>query len=93
MKKAVIHMPSGGRAFIWCSLVAAGRLSLEAVRRLIIRAGAERVGDSAAKELRKRLEEIGEQIGRKSVAFASHAGRTTVKGEDVRLASREIIRY
>ncbi|MCK4798960.1 MAG: NFYB/HAP3 family transcription factor subunit, partial [Spirochaetes bacterium] len=32
------------------------------------------------------LEEIGLEIAREAIVFAKHAGRTTVKEEDIRLA-------
>jgi len=72
--------------------LAAGKLSLAAVRRLIVKAGAERVGDDAAEELRNVLEQVAERIGRKAIGLASHAGRKTVKAEDVRLTSKDIVR-
>jgi len=70
----------------------AGELSIAAVHRLIERAGAERVGDDAAEELRKVLEDLAERAGKKAKELASHAGRKTVKAEDIRLAVKEIIR-
>ena len=76
----------------WLSFMAAGELSIAAVHRLIEKAGAERVGDDAAEELRRILEELAERVGKKAKDLASHAGRKTVKAEDVRLAVKEIIR-
>lgn len=73
-------------------LMAGGELSIAAVHRLIEKAGAERVGDDAAEELRRILEELAERIGKKAKDLASHAGRKTVKAEDVRLAVKEMIR-
>lgn len=70
----------------------AGELSMAAVHRLIEKAGAERVGDDAAEELRRVLESLAERAGKKAKELAAHAGRKTVKAEDIRLAVKELIR-
>lgn len=57
--------------------------------KLLKNAGASRVSESAKIELAKILEEIGQEVGKKAVPFAKHAGRKTVKAEDIRLAVRE----
>ncbi len=77
---------------MWILPMATGELSIAAVHRLIERAGAERVGDDAAEELRRILEDLAERIGKKAREFAAHAGRKTVKADDIRLAIREVIR-
>jgi histone H3/H4 len=63
-------------------------LSNSAVHRLIELAGAERVGDNAVEELKKVLEEVAFSISKDAIELASHAGRRTVKLEDVRLATK-----
>lgn len=52
------------------------------------KAGAERVSHDAIIAMRDILLEISDKIASDSVAIARHAGRVTVKGEDVKLAVR-----
>ena len=46
------------------------------------------MGGDAAKELRKVIEELAVIIGKESIEMAKHAGRTTVRAEDIRLAAK-----
>lgn len=62
------------------------------MHRLLKKAGAERVSETAAEELRRTLEEVALKVGREACILASHAGRKTVRAEDVRLAARRIVR-
>ena len=61
-------------------------IPLASVERLMRKAGADRVSVDGAKELRDTLEEIGKEISERAAKFAKHAGRKTVKAEDVKLA-------
>ena len=51
-------------------------------------AGAERVSDSAAKALAEVLMDKAMEISKDAVKFAVHAGRKTVKREDIELARK-----
>ncbi len=65
---------------------------LAVMYRLLKKSGAERVSDEAADELRKVLEEVGERIAKQGVELSAHAGRKTIKAEDVRFAAKNVIR-
>ena len=56
--------------------------------RILKKSGAERVSDESADELRRIIEDIAEDIAKNAVDMASHAGRKTIKAEDVKLASK-----
>jgi histone H3/H4 len=65
-------------------------LSVAPMHRLCKKAGAERVSETAAKELAKVLQEIGIKIAKDSLRYAMHAGRKTIKTEDIEEAARDI---
>jgi DNA-binding protein len=65
---------------------------LATMYRLIKKSGAERVSDEAADELRKILEDIADRIARQAVDLSVHAGRKTIKSEDVRLAAKNVLK-
>lgn len=63
-------------------------LPLAAMEKLLKKCGAPRVSEDAKKAMKDVLEEIGEKIGSHAVELALHTGRKTVKGEDVKIASK-----
>ncbi|HIE13656.1 TPA: histone [Candidatus Bathyarchaeota archaeon] len=68
-----------------------GELAIAAMHRICKKAGAERVSESAAQEMARILEEIGIEIGKEAIDFATHAGRKTVKAGDIRIAARKVM--
>jgi len=71
--------------------MASSELAVAPMHRICKKAGAERVSESAAEELSKVLEEIGIKIAREAIDFAMHAGRKTVKTEDIEIAARKVM--
>ena len=68
-------------------------LGLSAMYRILKKSGSQRVSDESAVELRRVIEEIAEAIAKNAVEMSSHAGRKTVKAEDVKLASKPFNKY
>jgi histone H3/H4 len=66
---------------------------LSAMYRILKKSGAERVSDESADELRRILEEIGVAIAKNAVEMSVHAGRKTIKAEDVRLAAKQFAKF
>jgi len=58
------------------------------VKRIMTEAGCQRISPDAAEELGRVLVEHGKKLGAAAAATAQHAGRTTIKKEDVALASQ-----
>jgi histone H3/H4 len=66
-------------------------LGISAMYRILKKAGAERVSDESAEELREIIEELANNIAKSAVDMALHAGRKTIKAEDIKLASKPFI--
>ncbi len=63
-------------------------LPIAAVDRIIRKAGAKRVSESAARELAGILEEYAIDIASEAAELSEHAGRKTVRDSDIRLAAK-----
>jgi len=66
-------------------------IAVAPMHRLCKKAGADRVSEAAAKELAKALEEIGVKIAKEALDFAMHAGRKTIKSEDIEIAAKKVM--
>ncbi len=64
------------------------KLPLAAMGKLLKEAGAKRVSVSAEEALEEELEEKLKEIVSDASIFAEHAGRKTIKKEDIELALR-----
>jgi histone H3/H4 len=67
-------------------------LQLAPMHRIIKKAGAKRVSEDGAEELRKVLERVGIKISKEAIDFAVHAGRKTVKSEDIEIATKKVLK-
>ena len=63
-------------------------IPLAAMERLLKDAGAVRVSESAKQALKDSLEEYALRLGESASKYAVHAGRKTVKAEDIKLATK-----
>ena len=68
-------------------------LGLSAMYRILKKSGAHRVSDESAEELRRIIEEIAGVIASNAVEMSKHAGRKTVRGEDIKLASKSYAKF
>jgi histone H3/H4 len=66
-------------------------LAVAPMHRICKKAGADRVSEAAAEELAKVLDELGVKIAKEAIDYAMHAGRKTVKAEDIEIAARKVM--
>jgi histone H3/H4 len=66
-------------------------LSVAPMHRICKKAGASRVSEAAAKALAKELEGVGIKMAKEAIDYAMHAGRKTVKAEDIEIAARKVM--
>ena len=64
-------------------------LAVAPMHRICKKAGAERVSEAAAEEMAKVLEDVGIRIAKEALDFANHAGRKTIKEEDIEIAAKK----
>lgn len=62
-------------------------IPLAAMEKIIKNAGADRVADDAKVALKEVIEEKAKEIAERAAKFAMHAGRKTIKSEDIKLAT------
>ncbi len=61
---------------------------LAAMEAILKNAGAERVSESAKAALKEVIEAYAESVAAQAIKFSHHAGRKTVKAEDIKLAAK-----
>jgi len=66
-------------------------LGLAGMYRIIIKSGGERVSEEAADQLRRIIEEVATKISNQAVDLSLHAGRKTIKAEDIQLAAKNLL--
>jgi len=66
-------------------------LAVAPMHRICKKAGASRVSEAAAEALAKELEGVGIKIAKEAIDYAMHAGRKTVKAEDIEIAARKVM--
>lgn len=66
-------------------------LGLASMYRIIKKSGGERVSEEAAEQLRMILEEIATKISNQAIDLSIHAGRKTIKAEDIQLAAKNLL--
>ena len=64
-------------------------LPLAAMEKILKQGGADRVSEKAKVALKNAIEEIANGISIKAIKLANHAGRKTIKAEDIKLAVKD----
>ena len=63
-------------------------IPLAAMEKILKNSGAGRVSDKAKEALKEVLEDHAKQLSAQAVKLADHAGRKTIKSDDIKLASQ-----
>ena len=71
--------------FPWGNAVIKKSFSLYEIEQFIREAGAEKVTEDAVLRLEEEIEKLAEQMTERSRTYAQHAGRKTIKADDVKL--------
>ncbi len=61
-------------------------IPLAPIERVLRKVNIDRVGEDAVVELRDMIEEYALQVGERAAKLAKHAGRVTLKADDIKLA-------
>ena len=61
-------------------------IPVASAEKIIRKAGGSRASDNAKIALKNILEEKAEEVGKKAASLARHAGRKTIKLQDIKLA-------
>lgn len=64
-------------------------IPLASMEKIIKKVGADRISEGAKEELRKIIEEKIGEISQIAIKLANHAGRKTIKTEDIKLAHKK----
>jgi len=67
-------------------------LAVAPMHRICKKAGADRVSESAARELAEVLDTVGVEIAKEAIDYAMHAGRKTIKKKDIEIAATKVLR-
>ena len=59
--------------------------------RILKRAGAKRVSQAACEEFARVIEEKMLKVAEEAVLLAKHAGRKTIKAEDIEIAAKKVM--
>ena len=65
-------------------------IPLAAMEKILKNCGADRVSDKAKAVLKSVIEDKAEEIARQAESFAQHAGRKTIKAEDIKLVAKSM---
>lgn len=64
-------------------------LPIAPIERILRNAGAQRVSPEGANALKELMEEFANEIAVKAVKMAKHAGRRTIRAEDIMMAKEQ----